>query len=266
MQRLKGQAALITGASSGIGQAIAVAMAKEGAVIGINYSSSDDGAKETLKQVEEAGSKGLIIQADVSDPKSVEEMFTKFISHFGTIDILITNAGIQKDASFLDMSFEDWQKVLSINLSGQFLCAQYAAKEFMKRGVVEEKSKAAGKIICMSSVHDIIPWAGHINYATAKGGVLMMMKTMAQELAHHKIRVNALSPGAIKTPINEEVWKDKEKLDELLKVIPYQRLGETKDIGDAAVWLASDEADYINGQTIYIDGGMTLFPGFIGNG
>ncbi len=266
MNRLKGQAALITGASSGIGQGVAIAMAKEGALVGINYSSSEDGAKETLKQVEAAGSEGLIIQADVSDPKSVDNMFKKFLKRFGTIDILVSNSGIQKDAPFLEMSFEDWQKVLSINLGGQFLCAQQAAKEFVRRGVVKEKSKAAGKIICMSSVHDIIPWAGHINYATAKGGVMMLMKTMAQELAHYKIRVNALSPGAIKTPINEEVWQDKAQMKDLLKLIPYQRIGEPQDIGDAAVWLASDESDYVTGHTLYVDGGMTLYPGFIGNG
>ncbi|MDF9795260.1 glucose 1-dehydrogenase [Catalinimonas alkaloidigena] len=266
MQRLKGQAALITGASSGIGQNIAIAMANEGAVVGINYSSSEDGAKETLRQVKQAGSEGMIIQADVSDPESVNNMFGQFMERFGTIDILVSNAGIQKDAAFLDMSFEDWQKVLAINLNGQFLCAQHAAKEFIKRGVVNERSKAAGKIICMSSVHDIIPWAGHINYATAKGGVMMLMKTMAQELAHHKIRVNALSPGAIKTPINEEVWKDEEQRNELLALIPYKRIGEPEDISNAAVWLASDESDYVNGQTIYVDGGMSLYPGFIGNG
>ena len=266
MQRLKGQAALITGASSGLGQGIAIAMAKEGARIGINYSSSSEGAKETLKAVEEAGSEGMIIQADVSDPEDVKAMFSQFLERFGTIDILVSNAGIQKDAAFLDMSFEDWQKVLSINLSGQFLCAQHAAREFIRRGVVKERSKAAGKIICMSSVHDIIPWAGHINYATAKGGVMMFMKTLAQELAHHKIRVNSLSPGAIKTPINEEVWKDEAQRKELLKLIPYQRIGEPEDIGDAAVWLASDESDYVNGHTLYVDGGMTLYPGFIGNG
>lgn len=266
MQRLKGQAALITGASSGIGQAIAIGMAKEGAAVGINYSSSSDGAEETLKQVEEQGGEGIIIQADVSDPDSVQQMFDKFLERFKTIDILVANAGIQKDAPFLEMSYDDWQKVISINLSGQFLCAQLAAREFVRRGVVKERSKAAGKIICMSSVHDAIPWAGHVNYATAKGGVTMLMKTMAQELAVHKIRVNALSPGAIKTRINEDVWKDEEQKKDLSKLIPYKRLGEPEDIADAAVWLASDESDYVQGHTLYSDGGMMLYPGFIGNG
>jgi glucose 1-dehydrogenase len=266
MQRLKGQAALVTGASSGIGQAIAIGMAREGAKVGINYSSSSDGARETLRQVEKDGGEGIIIQADVSDPESVEQMFDTFLDKFGTIDILVCNAGIQKDAEFLDMSYEDWQKVININLGGQFLCAQHAAREFKRRGVVGERSKAAGKIICMSSVHDVIPWSGHINYAAAKGGVMMLMKTMAQELAPHRIRVNALSPGAIKTRINEDVWKDDAQRKELLKLIPYQRLGEPEDVADAAVWLASDESDYVQGHTLYADGGMLLFPGFMDNG
>jgi len=266
MQRLKGQVALITGASSGIGQDIAIAMAKEGAKVGINYSSNSEGAEETLKQVEAAGSEGISIQADVSNPESVDQMFDQFMKRFGAIDILVTNAGIQKDAAFLDMSYEDWQKVLSINLGGQFLCAQRAAKAFQSRGVVEGLSKSAGKIICMSSVHDIIPWAGHINYAAAKGGVMMLMKTMAQELAQYKIRVNALSPGAIKTPINEDVWKDEQQRKELEKLIPISRLGEPEDVSNAVVWLASDESDYVTGHTLYVDGGMTLYPGFIGNG
>lgn len=266
MERLKGQTAIITGASSGIGQGIAIAMAKEGAQVCINYSSSKEGAEDTKKEIESFGGSAIIVQADVSKKEDVKDMFQSTIDTFGTVDILVNNAGIQKDAPFLEMTLEDWQKVLSVNLTGQFLCAQEAAKEFIKRGIVKDRSKAAGKIICMSSVHDIIPWEGHINYATSKGGILMFMKTLAQELAQHKIRVNALSPGAIKTPINEDAWKDEESLKELLKLIPYQRIGEPEDIGRAAVWLASDESDYVHGQTIYVDGGMTLYPGFIGNG
>ncbi len=266
MKRLQGQTALITGASSGLGQGIALAMAREGAQICINYSHSQEGAEETLQEIESFGGKAMIVQADVSKQPAVKAMFQKTIQTFGTVDILVSNAGIQKDASFLDMSLEDWQKVLDINLTGQFLCAQEAAREFMRRGIVKERSQAAGKIICMSSVHDIIPWAGHINYATTKGGVLMFMKTLAQELSPYKIRVNALSPGAIKTRINESVWKDEHERKQLLKLIPYQRIGEPEDIGKAAVWLASDESDYVQGQTIYVDGGMTLYPGFVDNG
>lgn len=266
MERLKGQTALITGASSGIGQGVAIAMAKEGASVCINYASSKKGAEDTKKEIKSFGGSAIIIQADVSNQEEVRHMFQKTIQTFGSVDILVNNAGIQKDAPFLEMTIDDWQKVLSINLTGQFLCAQEACKEFIKRGIVKERSKAAGKIICMSSVHDIIPWAGHINYATSKGGILMFMKTLAQELAQYKIRVNALSPGAIKTRINEEAWKDEESRKELSKLIPYERIGEPEDIGKAAVWLASDESDYVHGQAIYVDGGMTLYPGFIGNG
>jgi glucose 1-dehydrogenase len=266
MKRLQQQTAIVTGASSGIGQGIAIALAKEGARVCINYHSSEKGAKKTLDEIRKNGGDGFIQQADVSDPEEVEQMFDNTIDQYGTVDILVNNAGIQKDAPFLDMTHDDWQQVININLSGQFYCAQQAANEFLRRGIVEERSRAAGKIICISSVHDIIPWAGHINYATAKAGILMFVKTLAQELAEHKIRVNAISPGAIKTDINREAWEDEESREKLLKLVPYQRIGETKDIGAAAVWLASDESDYVQGQTIYIDGGMTLFPSFMNNG
>lgn len=265
MKRLKGQTAIVTGSSSGLGQGIAIEMGKEGANVCINYYSDEDGANTTLEAIEAAGGKGFTIQADVSDPDDVEKMFQETIDAFGTVDILMNNAGIQKDAPFLEMTHEDWQRVVNVNLSGQFYCAQAAAKEFVRRGMTDY-SKALGKIICMSSVHDIIPWAGHINYATAKGGLLMFMKTLAQELGQQKIRVNGISPGAIKTDINEDVWGDEAKMKELLTLIPYQRIGETEDVGKLAVWLASDESDYVHGQTIYIDGGMTLYPGFVGNG
>ena len=265
MKRLQGQTAIVTGASSGLGQGIAIEMGKEGANVCINYHSDEAGGNKTLKAIEETGGQGFVIQADVSKPEDVAKMFEQTIDRYGTVDILMSNAGIQKDAPFLEMSHQDWQKVIDVNLSGQFYCAQAAAQEFVRRGMTD-RSKALGKIICMSSVHDIIPWAGHINYATAKGGVLMFVKTLAQELGQQKIRVNAISPGAIKTEINENVWGDEAKRKELLQLIPYQRMGDTEDVGKLAVWLASDESDYVHGQTIYIDGGMTLYPGFIGNG
>ncbi len=266
MKKLFGQTAIVTGASSGIGQGVAIALAQEGANVCINYHSSEQGAEQTKKEIEKFGGHTIIVQADSSKAADVQRMFKQTIDAFGTVDILVSNAGIQKDAPFLEMTHEDWQQVINLNLTGQFFCAQEAAKEFVRRGIVADRSKAAGKIICMSSVHDMIPWAGHINYATAKGGVLMFMKTLAQELAPHKIRVNAISPGAIRTSINEDAWKDEASLKELLKLIPYQRIGEPEDIGKVAAWLASDDADYVQGQTIYVDGGMMLYPGFIGNG
>ncbi|UII24488.1 glucose 1-dehydrogenase [Fulvivirga maritima] len=266
MKKLANQTAIITGSSSGIGQAIAIAMANAGAKICINYHSSEEGAEETQEEIEKAGAKSIIVQADTSKPEDVKKMFDKTIEAFGTVDIVVSNAGVQKDAPFLEMEYEDWKKLIDINLNGQFLCAKEAAKEFIKRGIVKDRSAAAGKIICMSSVHDVIPWGGHINYATAKAGILMFVKTLAQELGPHKIRVNALSPGAIKTDINKDVWSDEEANKKLKELIPYGRIGEPEDIGKAAVWLASDDSDYMHGQTLYIDGGMTLYPGFSDNG
>jgi glucose 1-dehydrogenase len=164
------------------------------------------------------------------------------------------------------MTLADWQTVININLTGQFLCAREAVREFLRRGMVPERSKALGKIICMSSVHEVIPWGGHVNYASSKGGVMLLMKSMAQELAPQKIRVNSIGPGAIQTPINQAAWGTPEALNSLLTLIPYNRIGQPEDIGKLAVWLASDESDYITGTTVFIDGGMTLYPGFSTNG
>ncbi len=264
--KLKNQVALVTGASSGIGKAIAIALGEEGATVIINYNSNEKGANEALDAIKEKGGEGMIFQADVSKEKEVQAMFTEITKNFSSLEILISNSGIQKDAAFLEMSLADWQKVIDINLTGQFLCAREAARLFVKQGIVKEKSVAAGKIICISSIHDIVPWAGHINYATAKGGLQMMMKTMAQELAPHKIRVNCISPGAIKTPINKEVWDNEASRKELIKLIPYGRIGEPEDVAKVAAWLASDDADYVHGATLYVDGGATLYPGFIENG
>ena len=259
---LSAQTVLVTGASSGIGQAIAIAMAAAGANVIINYHSDDKGAGDTLDAIQKNGGEVLIIKADVSKEPEVLAMFNTAIKYFGTIDILINNAGIQKDNKFVDITLKDWQLVMDTNLTGQFLCAREATKEFCRRGVIAGRSVAAGKVIFISSVHNIIPWAGHANYTTSKGGETMLMKTMAQELAPQKIRVNSIAPGAIKTDINKKVWSDPEQAKELLRLIPYQRIGEPEDVAKVAVWLASDEADYITGTTIYVDGGMTLYPEF----
>ena len=261
-KRLEGQVAVVTGSSSGIGQGIAIAMAREGARILINYHSDEAGANATKEQIEAAGGKAIIVKADVAKEAEVQQMFGAAIKEFGTIDILVNNAGIQADADLVDMTLEQWQKVLDTNLTGPFLCAKAATKEFVKRGVRQDRSTAAGKIIFISSVHDIIPWAGRVNYTTSKGGLKMMMESIAQELGQHKIRVNCVSPGAIKTPINEAEWKDEEGERKMLSQIPYGRIGEPEDIAKAVRWLASDEADYITGTTIYVDGGMTLYPSF----
>ena len=264
--KLKGQSALVTGASSGIGKAVAIALANDGANIVVNCSSHPEHGHEVAEEIKANGGSAIVYQADVSKEEEVQAMFKAMYTSFGTIDILMNNAGLQKDSSFVDMSLADWQKVIDINLTGHFLCAREAAREFLKRGIVPERSAAAGKIICMSSVHEVIPWAGHVNYASSKGGIMMLMKSMAQELAPKKIRVNSIAPGAIQTPINKEAWETPEALNKLMTLIPYKRIGQPEDIGKAAVWLASDDSDYITGATIFVDGGMTLYPGFEGNG
>jgi len=267
-KQLEGQIALITGSSSGIGAGIAVAFAQAGATVIINYHNDKSltGAEAVLEKVKNAGANGIIHQCNISEEQEVKKMFAEILAQFGTVDIAVTNAGIQQDAPFLDMTLEQWNAVISTNLTGQFLCAREAAREFKRRGVVPERSKAAGKIICMSSVHEVIPWAGHVNYAASKGGVKLLMQSMAQELAPLRIRVNSLAPGAIKTRINKDAWDTPEDEKKLLKLIPYGRIGEVEDIGKAAVWLASDESDYVNGTSMFIDGGMTLYPGFVDNG
>ena len=265
-QRLANQIALVTGGSSGIGVAVAKALAAHGAAVVVNYGHDADGANATVAAIEAAGGTALAIQADVSQEDQVQAMFRQTIERFGTVHILVANSGIQVDSAFVDMTLAQWQKVIDVNLTGQFLCLREAAREFIRRGVQPDISKAAGKIICMSSVHEVIPWAGHVNYATTKGGIMQLMKSVAQELAPHKIRANSIGPGAIKTPINHNVWATPEAEAKLLALIPYNRVGEPDDIGNLAAWLASDEADYITCQTIFMDGGMTLYPGFATGG
>jgi glucose 1-dehydrogenase len=265
-QTLKGQAALVTGADSGIGKGVAMALAAAGASVIINHVDAHEVAEQTVDEITAAGGTAYAIHADISKEDEVKAMFAEMFGQYGTIDILVNNAGLQRDSRFVDMTLEQWNMVIGINLTGQFLCAREAAKEFIRRGVVPERSKAAGKIICMSSVHEVIPWAGHVNYAASKGGISMFMKSIAQELAPHKIRVVGIGPGAIQTPINKSAWDTPEALTKLLTLIPYNRIGEPDDIGKLATWLVSDEADYITGTTIFMDGGMTLYPGFADNG
>jgi glucose 1-dehydrogenase len=262
MKPLEGQTALVTGASSGIGEEVARALAAAGAGIGVNYFRHGESAERLVAEVNDSGGKAVALEADVSREDQVIAMFEKLIHECGTVDILVSNSGMQNDAPFAEMTLEQWERVLNVNLTGSFLCAREAVREFLRRGVVPERSKAAGKIIFMSSVHEVIPWAGHANYASSKGGMMMLMKTIAQELAPRKIRVNSIGPGAIKTPINEDVWSDPQGAATMLKLIPYGRIGETADIGPVAVWLASDESDYVTGTTIFVDGGMLLYPGF----
>jgi glucose 1-dehydrogenase len=260
---LKGQKALVTGASSGIGKQVAIALGHAGADVVVNYVTDPDKAEETVVEIQRrCGIEAMAIRADVSKEDQVQAMFRTMCRELGTVDILVNNAGLQRDAPFDELTLAQWNKVMEVNLTGQFLCAREAVREFKRRGVVPEVSCSAGKILCMSSVHDIIPWAGHVNYAASKGGVMMMMKSIAQEVAAWRIRVNAISPGAIRTPINMQAWSSAEAYADLMRLVPYKRIGEPEDIGRAAVWLASDYSDYINGICLYVDGGMTLYPGF----
>src|SRR6266849_3836214 len=234
---LQAQKAVVTGANSGIGKAIALALGHAGADVVVNSREGE-----------------------------VKDLFRSAVEQLGTVDILVNNAGLQKDAPFEELTLEQWNTVIGVNLTGQFLCAREAVREFKRRGVVPAVSRAAGKILCISSVHELIPWAGHANYAASKGGVLMMMKTLAQEVAPHRIRVNSIAPGAVRTPINRGAWSTAEALEALLELIPYKRIGEPEDVARAAVWLASDESDYVNGTTLFVDGGMTLYPEFASGG
>ena len=268
MKKLQGQVAIVTGGDSGIGAGVAKALAAEGAHVVVNHSSAhsiDKGDKIVSEIITDGGS-AVRYQCDVSKEEEVVAMFADTIKDCNTIDILVNNAGWQKDAPFQEMTLEQWNLVIGVNLTGQFLCSREAIREFLRRGVDPARSKAAGKIIQMSSVHEVIPWGGHANYAASKGGVMMLMKTLAQEFAGKKIRINSICPGAIQTPINRQAWESPEALEKLLTLVPYQRIGQPEDIGKAAVWLASDESDYVTGASLFVDGGMTLYPGFSDNG
>jgi glucose 1-dehydrogenase len=262
---LEKQVALVTGASSGLGKAAAKALAAAGAAVVVNYNSQAQPAEELVEQIRAAGGQAIAVAADVSQEDAVEALFAQAVEAFGALDILVANSGLQKDAPIADMTLDDWRKVIDVNLTGQFLCARAALRQFARQGPRPGVSKANGKIIHMSSVHQLIPWAGHANYAASKGGVDLLMRTIAQEVGEQHIRVNGIAPGAIRTPINKDATEG-EALEQLLKLIPYGRVGDPDDVANAIVWLASDLADYVHGTTLFIDGGMSLYPEFRGNG
>lgn len=260
--KLAGQTAIVTGGSSGIGRGIALAMAAAGARVTVNYHRDRQAGEAVVADIEAGGGTAIAVQADVRKETDVDRMITETLDAFGAVDILVANAGIQKDAPFDEMSLEDFQDVLAVNLTGQFLTMRAAIRQFLRQGVRPDVSSAAGKVICISSVHEVIPWPGHVNYAASKGGVSLLMKSVALEYARRKIRVNSIAPGAVKTPINRESWETAEARNALLKLIPYGRIGEPSDIGRAAVWLASDDSDYVVGATLTIDGGAVLYASF----
>jgi glucose 1-dehydrogenase len=263
---LRGQKALVTGASSGIGKAIAIALAEAGAHVAVNFCGPAKSAKEVVSTIKRTGGRAIAVRADVSREEQVLAMFSRVLEEFGTVDILVNNAGVQRDAPIDLMTIEQWNTVINVNLTGQFLCAREAIKEFKRRGVVQDISLSAGKIICISSVHEVIPWAGHSNYAASKGGIMLLMKSIAQEVASLKIRVNSICPGAIRTPLNQSAWETAAAYAGLMALVPYRRIGEPEEVGSLAALLASDLADYITGASIYVDGGMMLYPGFESGG
>ena len=263
MQGLKGKNALITGASSGIGQAIAIRLAQEGANIAINYRKSPEGAEETEEQamqkacgdVENCGVKSLLVQGDVSQEQDIVEMVNTVVAQFGSLDILINNAGIQTECPSHEVATDDFDRVLSVNLRGAYLCARETIKHLLSRN-------RPGIIINISSVHEMIPRPLYVSYSISKGGVENMTKTLALEYAHQGIRVNAVAPGATITPINEAWTDDPEKKAVVESHIPMGRAGTAEEMAAAVAFLASDEAAYITGQTLFVDGGLTLYADF----
>ncbi|HEX6720691.1 MAG TPA: glucose 1-dehydrogenase [Burkholderiaceae bacterium] len=262
---LRGQVALVTGAASGIGAGVVQALAAAGAAVGINHRSRAQSADDAVARIGRTGGRALALRADVSIESDVMAMFDRLVDAFGRVDIVVANAGIQRDAAFADMTLAQWNDVLATNLTGQFLCAREAVRRFVAQGDAPA-SCARGKIICVSSVHDRIPWAGHVNYAASKAGVDMMMRSIAQEVAPLRIRVNAVAPGAIKTDINAAAWRTSQAEAELLDLIPYGRVGVVDDVARAVAWLASDASDYVTGTTLVVDGGMMLYPAFARGG
>jgi glucose 1-dehydrogenase len=245
---------------------VARALAAAGAAVAVNYVAGPEAAEALVADIRSAGGTAMAVRADVSREDEVQAMFRAALQAWDALDILVSNAGIQKDAAITDMTLAQWNAVIGVNLTGTFLCAREAARAMIRQGIRPGISRAAGKIVCISSVHEVIPWAGHVNYAASKGGMKLFMQSLAQELAPRRIRVNSVAPGAIQTPINRPAWETPEALQALLTLIPYGRIGQPEDIGRAVAWLVSDDADYIHGQTILVDGGMTLYPEFARGG
>ena len=264
---LTGQKALVTGANSGIGKGVAIALGQAGADVVVNYVVGDDAAEAVVEEIRSAGVKAYAHKADVSSEEQVAAMFERMMQEFGTIDILVNNAGLQRDAAFHEMTLEQWNKVLErqsdrpvpVRARGG---AGVPAPRRGSIGIVRRRQDHLHEFGASGDSRG----RGHANYAASKGGIKLLMESMAQELAPHRIRVNAIAPGAIRTPINTAAWQTTEAYDQLMTLVPYGRIGEPEDIARAAVWLASDHSDYVVGTTLFVDGGMTLYPGFATGG
>ncbi len=255
--RLAGRRALVTGGGSGIGAATSRRLAADGAAVAVNYSRSSDSAERVVAEIADGGGRAVAIQADVSDEAQVAVLFRRAEQeHGGPVDLLVNNAGIEKPFRLVDMPLEQWNRVLAVNLTGAFLCAREMARALIPAG-------AGGVIVNVSSVHEVIPWPEFSHYCASKGGMKLFGQTIARELAPHGIRVVQVAPGAILTPINQELADDPDKRREVEEEIPWGRLGKPEEIAAAIAWLAGDEAEYVTGSTLFVDGGMTLYPKFV---
>jgi glucose 1-dehydrogenase len=249
--------ALVTGADSGIGRSVAKRLAMDGARVAVNFRSDEEAAQSLVAEIERDGGEAIAVQADVSHESDVLEMFDGAGEHFGApVDLLVNNAGIEKAFKLVDMPLHEWEKVIAVNLTGAFLCARETARRLIER-------RDPGVIVNMSSVHELIPWREFSHYCASKAGMKLFGQTIAYELAPHRIRVVNIGPGAIVTPINEEVLEDPDKRREVEEQIPWGRMGKADEVAAAVAWLSGPEAEYITGVTLFVDGGMTLYPKFV---
>jgi glucose 1-dehydrogenase len=253
---LGGRKALVTGADSGIGRGIAFELAAHGAAVAVNYLSDSSVAEDMVAQIERSGGRAIAVQMDVASEHDVVQAIAKAREAFGGLDLLVNNAGIEKQFLLVDMPLEWWRRVIDVNLTGAFLCAREAARIMLADGV-------PGAIVNITSVHEVIPWEGFSHYCASKGGEKLFTQSIARELAPHGIRVVSVAPGAIATPINADVLDDPKRKAEVEAEIPYGRWGEVADVARAVAWVASEQADYVVGSTIFVDGGMTLYPRFV---
>jgi glucose 1-dehydrogenase len=254
---LKGRRALVTGGNTGIGKACCERLAREGASVCVNYFADEQrqDAEKIARELEGAGApKAIAVQADVGSEPDVVRLVGTTVEQLGGLDLLVNNAGIEKRVPLLEMSLDEWQRVIQTNLTGAFLCLREAGKVMAGSG---------GTIVNMSSVHEFIPWPGFAHYCASKGAIKLLMQTAARELASQRVRLVNIAPGAIVTPINQFVLDDPEQKHAVESEIPLGRMGNPEEIAAAVVWAASDQASYVTGTTIVVDGGMSLYPRFV---